>query len=120
MSYGTLLFLHVLSAFVLVTSVGMFVAIALAILAATFACGCQAEPAPRTAPPVQAEMNRNAAIHAARSDAVARFGDGWIAWTSAHQLGRYWVVELRAHDGKGLRYAISTNDGSIRQRSVFQ
>ena len=30
------------------------------------------------------------------------------------------VVELRAADGKGMRYAISAADGSIRQRSVFQ
>ena len=88
---------------------------------AALSSGCEAEPA-RRAPAAAAapDLNRSAAILAARSDARARYGDGWIAWVNAQQLGRYWVVERRAHDGKGLRYAISTADGSIRERRVFQ
>ena len=56
----------------------------------------------------------------ARSDASARFGGNWIANVVAQNVGRFWVVELRAQSGAGVRYAISTNDGAIRERSLFQ
>ncbi len=88
----------------------------------SFACasGCEAEPAPRAPAPAEAEVTRDAAIRMARSDAAARFGSDWVATVAAQNLGRFWVVELRAQSGAGVRYAISTNDGSIRERSVFQ
>lgn len=93
-----------------------------ALVLAVFTCGCEAPPpkAPPRQESVAAEISRDTAIRAARHDAALRFGEGWIAWIDAAQLGRYWVVELRAQNGKGLRYAISLSDGSIRQRSVFQ
>jgi hypothetical protein len=34
--------------------------------------------------------------------------------------GGYWVVELHATNGYGLRYAISARDGSIRERGMVQ
>lgn len=94
-----------------------------AFVLAILTCGCEAQPAARV--PVQREaaavdITRATAIRAARADAARSFGEGWIAWVDAAQLGRYWVIELRAMNGKGLRYAISLSDGSIRQRSVFQ
>lgn len=97
-------------------------AFACAAVLANLACGCAAQPAAKPVPQqeIAVDINRATAIRAARTDAAARFGDGWIAWASAAQLGRYWVVELRAADGRGLRYAISTSDGSIRERRVFQ
>jgi hypothetical protein len=94
-----------------------------AVLLAAFTAGCEAQPEPKAPPPRAAapvEINREVAIRTARTDAQTRYGDGWIAWVDATQLGRYWVVELRAAGGKGMRYAISTSDGSIRQRSIFQ
>lgn len=93
-----------------------------ALLLAALVSGCAADPPPRAAQAEEqvVEINRTHAIRAARSDAAARYGEGWIAWVDATQIGRYWLVELRTVDGKGMRYAISTNDGSIRQRSVFQ
>ncbi len=94
-----------------------------ALVLAAFATGCAAHPAPK-APSAQeaavADINRSTAIRTARSDAAARYGDGWIRWVDAQQLGRYWVVELRAPGGQGMRYAIATSDGSIRQRAIFQ
>jgi hypothetical protein len=90
-----------------------------AVVAAT-TCGCEAQPAPRAPSSVEAEVTRDAAIRLARSDASVRFGSNWIAFVAAQNLGRFWLVELRAQSGAGVRYAISTNDGSIRERSLFQ
>lgn len=98
--------------------------LAVTLVLAALSSGCEAQPAakaPRAAAAPAPDLNRSGAIMTARSDVRARYGnDGWIAWVDAQQLGRYWVVELRSHDGKGLRYAISTADGSIRERRLFQ
>jgi len=94
-----------------------------AVVLAAFAAGCEAQPEPKAPPSREAaavEVNRALAIRTARHDARSRYGDGWISWVDATQLGRYWVVELRDTGGKGMRYAISTTDGSIRQRAIFQ
>lgn len=84
------------------------------------AVGC-APPAPQ--PPQSGytvEVTRAEAIRAARDDAAHQYGKGWVANVDATLAGRYWLVELRALDGKGMRYAISARDGGIRQRSMFQ
>jgi hypothetical protein len=95
----------------------------LATLAATFACGCDATPPPaaptaRVAAP-SPDLDRTSALDRARADAASRYGDRWIAWVDVQRLGRYWVVELRASNGKGLHYAIAT-DGAIKERSMVQ
>jgi hypothetical protein len=92
-----------------------------AALLAALACGCEAQPAPRApvAAPEAPAMTRDLAIRTARYDAISRFGDGWIAWQDAQKLGRYWVVELRSQNGRGLRYSIAS-DGSIRERNTVQ
>jgi hypothetical protein len=83
--------------------------------------GCAAAPTPDAeAPAVDRSLGRVDAIAVARQDAVASYGDGWIAGTSAQYQGGFWMVELKAAGGAGLRYAISSRDGSIRQRSVIQ
>jgi hypothetical protein len=90
------------------------------LLTAAVICGCEAAPAPQTpAEPQAPDMTRDLAIRMARSDASARFGNGWISWVDAQKLGRYWVVELRSASGQGLRYAIS-NDGAIKARDTLQ
>jgi hypothetical protein len=94
-----------------------------ALLAAAFACGCEAEPPPRA--PVKAEadsaeLTRDAAVDMARRDAAARFGDLGVSFVDAQSLGRFWVVELHARNGPGVRYAISRNDGSIKQRTMVR
>jgi hypothetical protein len=97
--------------------------LAASVLLATFACGCAEAPAPRapaTPESVEVDIDRATAVRTARRDAASQYGDHWIAWVDATQLGRWWVVELRARNGKGMRYAISTRDGSIRERSLFQ
>lgn len=94
-------------------------ALALVLSALTPACASQPPRAPAQAGAAP-DINRAAAIRAAREDAARRFGEGWIASIDAAQLGRYWVIELRARDGRGLRYAIALRDGSIRERSIFQ
>jgi hypothetical protein len=93
----------------------------LAVVLAAFACGCEAQPAAGVRAPAEAALvTRDVAIRTARSDAAARFGSNWIAYVAAQNLGRFWLVELRAESGAGVRYAISTNDGSIRERNLFQ
>jgi hypothetical protein len=100
--------------------------VALSILA-MLAAGCEDAPPVRT--PVSSVVRvgepagvvtRSIAVDTARTDAVARYGSGWIASVDAQQYGRFWVVELRASNGKGLRYTISTADGGIKQRNLFQ
>src|SRR6185369_13284055 len=49
------------------------------VVTALFACGCEAQPAAQTPAAVEAQspdMTRDLAVRMARSDAVARFGDG--------------------------------------------
>jgi hypothetical protein len=87
------------------------------------ACGCEAEPPPRAPAPsaAEVEITRDVAVRTARADASARFREiGGFSFINAQPFGRYWVVELHAANGQGLRYAISKNDGSIRQRSMVR
>ncbi len=81
------------------------------------AAGAAAADATRAEP---AEVSRELAVNTARSDAARHFQATSVAATDAHQTGPYWVVELRTANGTGLRYAISRQDGSIRQRDSFQ
>jgi hypothetical protein len=95
-----------------------------ALALAAFVCGCEAEPPPRaplasSSADADAEITRDAAVKMARTDASTRFRElGGISFVNAQSLGRFWVVELHASSGQGLRYAISRNDGSIKQRSM--
>jgi hypothetical protein len=95
--------------------------------------GCEAEPParaptpgqagghPQAAAPAEAEITKDVAVRTARTDAFTRFRDfGGISFIDAQPLGRFWVVELHASNGQGLRYAISKNDGTIRQRSMVR
>jgi hypothetical protein len=92
-----------------------------AVLAAALVAGCAEQPAPQSpaAAPEAPEITRDVAINMARYDASLRYGHGWITYTDAQKLGRYWVVELRSATGQGLRYAIS-KDGAIKQRNMVQ
>jgi hypothetical protein len=67
-----------------------------------------------------AEISQREAVSRARSDAAARFQTLAVASTVAQQAGSYWVVELRDPSGAGVHYAISRQDGSIRERRSFQ
>ncbi|MEP7125223.1 MAG: hypothetical protein ABJE95_30110 [Byssovorax sp.] len=67
-----------------------------------------------------AEVSRESAVNTARSDAATHFLATSLASTEAHLTGPYWVVDLRTASGVGLRYAISRQDGSIRQRGNVQ
>lgn len=94
---------------------------AVAVSVSAVVLGCAAAPAPEAeSGSVARSFTRADAIAIARQDAVASYGDGWIAGTSAQYEGGYWMVELKDFAGAGLRYAISSRDGSIRQRSVAQ
>jgi hypothetical protein len=92
------------------------------------ACGCEAEPPPRApvttgaaADAADAEVTRDIAVRTARADASVRYRElGGFSFIDAQPFGRYWVVELHARGGQGLRYAISKSDGSIRQRSLVR
>jgi len=84
--------------------------------------GCAASSAPdeARAPAHARELNRDDAIASARQDAARSYGDGWGKQANAQYSGGYWVVELHAANGYGLRYAISASDGSIRERGMVQ
>jgi hypothetical protein len=56
----------------------------------------------------------------ARAGRVARYREIPVSEIGAQRLGGFWIVELRSPSGSGLRYAISTTDGTIRERSTFQ
>jgi hypothetical protein len=86
-------------------------------LTACGAAGSTSGAATRAEP---AEVSRELAVNTARSDAARHFQALSVAATDAHQTGPYWVVELRTPSGAGMRYAISRQDGSIRQRDSFQ
>ena len=94
------------------------------IAAALAAAGCDgAAPPPRTATQVSGtsrHTDRRSAIASAQRDAALRFGELAVAGVDAQRMGGVWVVELRGANGGGLRYAISTQDGSIRERSAFR
>jgi hypothetical protein len=88
------------------------------------ACGCETEPPPRAPVPADTadvEVTRDVAVRTARADASLRFRDlGGFSFIDAQPYGRYWVVELHARTGQGVRYAIAKSDGSIRQRSLVR
>lgn len=84
------------------------------------ACGAERGNSAGPTEAAPAEVSRELAVKTARSDAASHFQALSVAATDAHQTGPYWVVELRAPNGGGLRYAISRQDGSIRQRASFQ
>lgn len=84
------------------------------------ACGA-AEATSAGAPQAEpAEVSREVAVKTAQSDAATHFQAPSVNATNARRTGPYWVVELRTPNGTGLRYAISRQDGSIRQRDSFQ
>ena len=84
------------------------------------ACGAAGPTSGGSAQSEPAEVSRELAVNTARSDAASHFQALSVAEAAAHQAGPYWVVELRTQSGRGLRYAISRQDGSIRQRASFQ
>jgi len=84
------------------------------------ACGAADATSAGPAEPTHAEVSRELAVTTARADAAAHFQALATSATAAHQTGPFWIVELRTASGTGLRYAISRQDGSIRQRANFQ
>jgi hypothetical protein len=83
--------------------------------------GCGAEATSAGAAHAEpAEVSRESAVNTARSDAATHFLATSVASADAHMTGPYWVVDLRTANGVGLRYAISRQDGSIRQRGNVQ
>ncbi|MEZ4296617.1 MAG: hypothetical protein R3B70_16715 [Polyangiaceae bacterium] len=91
----------------------------------TFALmGCEPrKPAASTPPPSAAQsegLTRDAAILHAQRDAAFRYSEVQVARAEAYRQGGFWVVELTSQSGSGLRYTISAQDGSIRQRNMFQ
>jgi hypothetical protein len=102
------------------THSSLFTALVAAVFASALA-GCAAAPS-TAAPPAEVapDVTRDVAIRTARGDAQNRFREMWISDVNARRLGHYWVVELRGPTGAGLRYTISTSDGSIRERNTFQ
>jgi hypothetical protein len=89
------------------------------------ALGCEAEP-PRTpaaavSQEADVEITRDAAVSMARADAALRFRDfGGISFVNAAAQGKYWVVELHATNGQGLRYAISRSGGAVKERTLIR
>ena len=86
------------------------------------AAGCSPQkPAPAAAPAASREpVTRTAAIQSAQRDAAFRYAEVQVARVDAHRRGAFWVVELTSPSGSGLRYTISAQDGSIRERNTFQ
>jgi hypothetical protein len=84
------------------------------------ACGAAEATSGGATQAAPAEVSRERAVSTARSDAATHFQALSTAATAARQTGPYWVIELRTPNGTGLRYAISRQDGSIRQRDSFQ
>lgn len=106
---------------------GLF-ASSLSMLAATAIVGCAdaptgAQPATAVEGRAAAEpkpVDRVQAIQSARTDASMRYRELWVADVGAQRVGLFWIVELRSPTGSGVRYAISSQDGSIRERNTFQ
>ena len=93
----------------------------LATLAALAGCEPQKPPAAAAQAPVQQEgVDRATAIQQAQRDAAFRYSEVQVARVDAQRRGGFWVVELTTPSGSGLRYTISAQDGSIRQRNTFQ
>ncbi len=92
-----------------------------ALLAAVLACGCEAAPAPVAPPPAEPpEITRDIAIDTARRDAATHFRELGVSFVNVQPVGRFWVVEMRGPGGRGIHYAISRNDGAIKERTVMQ
>ena len=90
-------------------------------LAALAGCEPQRPPAAAPSAPVQTDaVDRSTAIQHAQRDAAFRYAEVQVARIDARRQGGFWVVELRSPSGSGLRYTISAQDGSIRQRDMFQ
>lgn len=87
------------------------------------ALGCEPPRPPSAASPAAerpASLDREAAIQHAQRDAAFNYAEVQVARADARRHGGFWVVELTSPTGSGLRYTISAQDGSIRQRSLFQ
>lgn len=96
--------------------------IAFLLCAAAFTA-CAPQKPPSAAPaPAQADegVDRTTAIQQAQRDAAFHYAEVPVQRVDAQRRGSYWVVELTSLSGPGLRYTISAQDGSIRQRSLFQ
>jgi hypothetical protein len=93
--------------------------LALVVLAVA-AFGCAPIPARVDAPSPAAGSDVNAAfaVARARKDAAESYGAAWGGPVNARYANGFWVVTLHAADGGTLRYAISSRDGSIRERNV--
>jgi hypothetical protein len=95
-----------------------------ALLAAAFACSCETAPAPvapsQTTSDEPPEITKDVAVAMARRDAAAHFREVGVSFVNVQQAGRFWVVELRGPGGRGVHYAISRSNGSIRERTVIQ
>jgi hypothetical protein len=91
-------------------------------LAALAGCEPQkpAASASTGAPVQEVSVDRTTAIQQAQRDAAYRYAEVQVARVDAHRQGSFWVVELTSTSGSGLRYTISAQDGSIRQRNLFQ
>jgi hypothetical protein len=84
--------------------------------------GCEPpKPAASAPAPVHDDaLDRTTAIQHAQRDAAFRYSELQVARVDAHRQGGFWVIELTSLNGSGLRYTISAQDGSIRQRNMFQ
>ncbi|MFO0593532.1 MAG: hypothetical protein U0441_38685 [Polyangiaceae bacterium] len=92
------------------------------VLAAAASTGCDAQKPAAQSPVVASHeaISRSDAIQNAQRDAAFRYAEVSVVRVDARRLGAYWVVELAAANGSGLRYTISAHDGSIRERNTFQ
>ena len=91
-------------------------------LVAALACGCEETPAPQ-APGGEAqaqEITRSTAVDMARRDAALRFSQLRVSSVNAQPVGKFWLMELRDPEGRGVRYGISKYDGSIRERTMVE
>ncbi|MBK8254088.1 MAG: hypothetical protein IPK82_15660 [Polyangiaceae bacterium] len=92
-----------------------------AIAFAAAGCEPQKPAASAVAKPRESEgVTRQSAILEAQRDAAFRHAELQVARVDARRQGGFWVVELTSHSGSGLRYTISAQDGSIRERNLFQ
>jgi hypothetical protein len=92
-------------------------------LLAALACGCETAPAPRapeSSPAEAPEITKDVAVDMARRDVAVHFRELGVSFVNVQRAGRFWVIEFRGPSGHGLHYAISRNDGSIRERTVVQ
>lgn len=93
--------------------------VAVVFAAIALATGCQAATNEPAAAP-ERSVTREEAVASARQDAYLRYGAVAAGEAQVQRRGVFWVVELHRPEGGGLSYAISAQDGSIRQRSTFQ